>query len=388
MKLVKRYDYAPSSTSKVEMTPEGFMLVEARASRVGVLKYKMEDGTIVRELVPAEELFKPESMNTLAMKPITNNHPKSLLDSESAGAHMVGMTGETVKNVADKYLDISTVITDATTIAEAEGGKVEVSPGYVCELEYTTGVFDGEEYDAIQRNRRYNHLAVVKKGRNGPEVRLRLDAADAIQVDLNQKEEGKTMKYKFDDGSELECSDAFGEKMKAEQEKKKKDEEAAKADAQKAMDAEKSKLEEAKKDAEKALAKADALEAEIKKMKVVKTDAEPTALREAVKARIALERVASAAGVEKFDDLSDIDLKKAVIKTDAPDAALDGKSDDYINARFDVAAESISVSDEAAKKLGGSINKGARAEVMDADVARQKMIERQQNAWKGEKKGA
>lgn len=379
MKLVKRYDYSPGGNSKVEMTPEGFMRVHARAAKVGVMKYRQADGSIIRELVPPETLFDEGSMATLAMKPVTNNHPSALLDSETAPNYTVGFTGETVKKDEDKYLAVSTVITDKRTIQDAESGKVEVSPGYTCELDFTPGKFDGEEYDAVQKNRRYNHLAVVGKGRGGPEVRLKLDADDAVQVELNKPEE-KRMKIKLD-GKEFEVADEVGAAMNAEMKKKEEEANAAKVEAKDAKAA----CQDAEKAKDQAEAKADGLDAEIKKLKAQRTDSAD--VQKLVKARIALEKTAERAGVEKFDALSDLDLKKAVIKVDSPDVSLDGKSEEYINARFDMASEAIDASDEAAKKLGGKINEGKRqAEVMDSDAARQRMIERQQKAWKGEEK--
>lgn len=390
MKLVKRYDYESTVTAQPEMTPEGFLKVMARATRVGVLKYKQMDGTIVRELRHPDEVFKPESMATLALKPMTNRHPSTLLDSETASMYQTGMTGETVKIADNKFLEVLCVITDKRAIADAESEKaVEVSPGYVCELDFTPGTYDGEEYDAIQRNIRYNHLAQVKKGRSGPEVRLRMDSADdAVRMDLNQEKETKKMKMKLN-GKDYEMDDEVGQAVKEhlKNEARKVKEE---MDEQMKKDAAggKAELEKVAKEKEKAEAKADALDAEIKKLKAERTDAaDPKVLREAVKARVALEKIAEAAGVEKFDAMEDLELKKAVIKADDADFSLEGKSEAYIEARFDMAAESIKSADDSAKKLGEKITKGAReTEVMDAEDARQKMIERNRGLWKNEEK--
>lgn len=387
MKLVKRYDYAGSVTAEPEVTPEGFLKVMARATRVGVLKYKQMDGSIVRELRHPDEVFKPESMETLALKPVTNNHPSSLLDSETASMYQVGMTGESVKIDDDKFLRIMTVITDKDAIADYEKGKVEVSPGYVCELDFTPGVFDGEEYDAIQKNIRYNHLAIVKKGRSGPEVRL--DADDAIEVvDSDQPKEKKKMKMKLA-GKDYDLDDEVGaavkehlknEARKAKEEMDEKDEKAKKDAA-----GGKAELEKVAKEKEKADARADGLEAELAKVKKERTDAAPSKeqIREAVKVRTALEKVASEVGVEKFDEMDDLELKKAVIVAQHPDTKFDGKSEEYINARFDVAAEAIKGTEESARNLGEKItDKNRTSEVMDSEDSRQKMIERNRSLWK------
>lgn len=389
MKTVKRYDYIPQ-TSKTEITREGFLKVYARAARVGVLSYRQADGSIVRELVPPEELFQKDSMESLAMKPVTNNHPLSLLDSESAQAHTVGMTGENVKKDSDKFLEVLTVITDSKTIKDADGGKVEVSPGYVCELEWTPGKFDGQEYDAIQRNRRYNHLAIVKKGRNGPEVKLRLDADDGVSIELNKPKEGKKKMpqikiggKRFDVSDEVKA--AMDEAKDMEEEAEEEEEKKKKKDAKKKEDAAEYLESEHKTALETLQAKLDGAESELKKLKEARTDSaapKGEALRNAVAARIKLERVAASVGVEKYDELSDSDLKKAVIMLDSPESKLDGKSEEYIDARYDVASESVEASDAKAGEIGNRINKTTRTETMDAEKNRQAMITRQQNAWK------
>lgn len=401
MKLVKRYDYESTVEAKTERTPEGFLKVLARATRVGVLRYKTPDGKVVRELRHPDAVFDPESMQTLALKPYTNDHPPGLLDASNAAEYQIGMTGETISIDSNKYLQVLIVITDEKAITDAENGKVEVSPGYTCELDFQPGVYEGQEYDAIQRNIRYNHLAQVKKGRSGPEVRLRLDSDDAAQVDLVQPEkEKKTMKMKFGD-KEFDVADELGQAMQAEINKARpaKEEmdalkaavETAKSEAKGMADAYgalQKKYAGADKEKEQAEAKADGLEAELKKIKKERTDsADETKFREAVKARIQLEKVAEAAGVEKFDSMSDTEIKKAVIRIDDEDANLEGKSDDYVQARFDVASKSIEVTDEKANRLGKTItengSKGGTHEVMDADDARQKMIEKQRSLWKG-----
>lgn len=416
IRKVQRYDYIPATIAlaKTETTREGFLKVSGHATRVGVLLYKKADGSIIRELRHPDEVFDQESMASLAMIPVTNNHPDGLIDSESARDYQVGMTGEIVTVADDTYLDVKSVITDHETIEDAENGKVELSPGYRCELDFTPGVWKGEKYDAIQRNIRYNHLAIVKKGRSGPEVRLHLDADDAVEMELNQtKEKSKMKKIKLD-GKTFEVSDEVAAHMdalenearKAQEEmddfkkKSKKggdddededeeddEEEADKKDAGlktiKAMKA-------MKKEKDKAEAKADSLQAELDKLKKNQTEKKDSEhLNAQVKARIQLLKTAELAGIEKADEMSDIEIKKAVIKEASPEVNLDSKSEDYIEARFDMAVESLDESEELANDAGKKIVNGTRedgggkeAEVFDSSIARQKMIERNQSRWK------
>ena len=65
------------------------------------------------------------------------------------------------------------MVSDATTIADIESGKREWSAGYSCDLDWTPGLTgSGEVYDARQINIRANHVALVKRGRGGPELRV------------------------------------------------------------------------------------------------------------------------------------------------------------------------------------------------------------------------
>lgn len=411
-KLVRRFDYETTVAAQVEKTPDGFLKLMCRATRVGVLKYRKPDGGIFRELRHPDEVFDKASMESLALKPFTNEHPPSLLDPTTASLHQVGSVGEIVRTVDNRYLEVMVCITDKETIDDAENGqKVEVSPGYSCQLEMTSGIYDGEPYDAIQRNIRYNHLASVKKGRSGPEVRLRMDADDAVSADLNQPNEGKTMKLKLG-GKDFDVADDIGKAVNdAIENAARKPQEEMDAGIKAAVetatskykgqaDAFESKIKKLKdaledkedgvrgleKDKEKAEAKADAFESELKKLKKERNDSSDVngkAFRSAVQERIKLVALGRAAGVEKMDDLSDLEIKKAIIKLDDDEANLEGKSDDYIAARFDVASKSIEGAEELALQLGGGIiKKGETLEVTDSDTARDRMIQRQRDQWK------
>lgn len=54
-------------------------------------------------------------------------------------------------------------------------GLRELSLGYSLDLDETPGVWNGQPYDAIQRNIRINHLALVEKARAGEQARLNID---------------------------------------------------------------------------------------------------------------------------------------------------------------------------------------------------------------------
>ena len=61
------------------------------------------------------------------------------------------------------------------TDAVKDTGLRELSCGYNLRLEETPGVWEGQPYDAIQRDIEINHLALVDKARAGEQARLNVD---------------------------------------------------------------------------------------------------------------------------------------------------------------------------------------------------------------------
>jgi hypothetical protein len=189
----------------------GFLAGCAPIAKVGVMSYLMADGTVLNELVPAETLFDEDSMATLKLKPVTNQHPSDKkVNSENASYEQVGYTGESITKEDEVFLATNMVITDQWAIdAILEDGREELSPGYEAELVFQKGEFEGIQYDAIQVARRYNHVAIVDNARGGTEIRMKLDNADNFGYEKGIKiknDDSKTqpnkkeysMKYRID----------------------------------------------------------------------------------------------------------------------------------------------------------------------------------------------
>lgn len=179
---VLRYDFAPITSS--ETTDEGYLRVWCRAARTGTQLYRRADGSQVREYRPPEEVGKPETLATFGMKPVTWTHPPVLLDSTNTGEFSKGTSGSHVRFV-DGFVEVALVVTDADSVEKIKRKEAtEVSAGYKVDFDPTPGFTpEGESYDGVQRNIRVNHIAIVPRGRAGPEVRLlldRMDAADAV----------------------------------------------------------------------------------------------------------------------------------------------------------------------------------------------------------------
>ncbi len=157
-------------------TSEGFLHMRARIGRAGLQDYKAGEiggpldappETPVRVYRPPEEVFDPASLASFAGKPVTLDHPPAMVDSGNWKSFAVGHSSAAVARDGD-HLATDLVITDAAAVAKAEQGS-ELSNGYWADFDFTPGLTpEGEPYDALQRNIRGNHIALVDQGRCGP----------------------------------------------------------------------------------------------------------------------------------------------------------------------------------------------------------------------------
>lgn len=180
-----------------EITPEGFLNCYMRVAKVGDLQYRNADGSTRTEYVSPETLFNGDSVKTLKMKPVTFEHPPELLNSRTAKNYSTGSTGHLVVPDAS-FLGITAMIHDKPTIDAILSGKAkEVSCGYTCDLkERKDGKFE-------QVNRRYNHVAVTRKGRAGNSVAVHMDSVANENVWTQIRVRGDSMsdfQLDFEDG--------------------------------------------------------------------------------------------------------------------------------------------------------------------------------------------
>ena len=174
MKRLQRFDVG--ALARPVRTPEGFLRVDGVIAKCGPLEYTNADGSRRIELVLPEVLFEAESVKSFAVLALTNTHPPNLLSPHTVKEHMIGTVGEPRRD-GDGLASLLGVLT-ADAIATVEAGTAELSCGYSCELDETPGDHPQYgRYDAIQRARRGNHVAIVPQGRAGASARIRLDAA-------------------------------------------------------------------------------------------------------------------------------------------------------------------------------------------------------------------
>ena len=172
-------------------TPEGFLKVDARISRTGTQVYRDADGNEWNELREDAEVFHPVAMASFQGAVVTDNHPAEFVNLENVKDLQVGhVSASPVRD--GRYVRTQIVITDKDVIRTIKDGKTQLSCGYETQIVLDSGVTaDGTPYKGRQTNIRGNHIAIVDKGRAGPECRLLLDAADAYSY---QKDEAMKTK--------------------------------------------------------------------------------------------------------------------------------------------------------------------------------------------------
>lgn len=400
IKETKRFDNIDRSewmTTKFSRTAEGFLKGRAIVTCAGVFTYQRADGSIQRELRLPEEVFAPETLESLKLKPVTLNHPIELVTSQNANELQVGSLGDNPSRTTQQrdwngnYIDeekltdglncaIDMIITKEDAINEVINGKQGLSMGYTCDLEETSGTWCGVEYDCIQRNIRYNHCAIVDVGRAGDNAKidLRMDSADAVLKDiLLVKTDGGTKMKKIKlDGIEYEAEESVIKALNAETTRA----DNAESELNKLKEDSKNEISVLTADRDTQKERADKAEEELATLKANSMD--KTKLDEAVKAKMELLKNAEMAGVEVKGDESDVDLKKAIITKVFPKANLDGKDDVYIQARYDGAIENLSDEADAKSRQALANIPDTSVKTDSSDDAREKMIARMKNHGK------
>ena len=317
-----RYDFAP--IVKSETTEEGYLRVWCKAARTGTQLYRRSDGSQVREYRPPEEVGAPESLSSFGMTPVTMTHPPVLLDSKNTKEFQVGYSGSKV-SFSDGFVEVALVVTDQSVIDKIKRGQArEVSAGYKVDYDPTPGqTEDGEEFDGVQRNIRVNHIAIVPRGRAGPEVKLlmdRMDAADAVSYEPEpeppafQQTPSRPMASIKLDGLELELPAESASAVNAYVRDTTKQIEALNADIKELetkLDAADEKLENLTLEKESAEGRADALDERLAELDDSDSSRIDTAvLDEAIKARLAVFQHLAPAFAEdyKFDGIDESEL--------------------------------------------------------------------------------
>ena len=173
--MTRFIDSAP--IGDVRTTADGYMTAYARAVRAGIQEYTgreigLTDRAMVRVYRPDSEVFNADSLRSFSHAPVTVGHPSELVSADNWAQLAVGeVSTEAVRD--GEFIALPLILKDRAAIDAVNGGKVELSAGYTADIEIVDGVTpDGLRYDAIQRNIRINHLAIVDNARAGSKARI------------------------------------------------------------------------------------------------------------------------------------------------------------------------------------------------------------------------
>jgi hypothetical protein len=292
---------------------------------------------VQRELRHPDEVFKADHVRSLASAPLTIGHP-GVVTPANWKQVAVGHVRDDVHQDG-KFVVANVVIQDAEAIAQVtKGDLVELSCGYMADIDNTPGEYLGERYDAKQTNLRGNHVALLptNHGRAGSDVRLRMDGISWS--------EAKT------DDMELKEIQAEVDRLKG------------------LLDAEK--------------ARADGLDEKVKASEKIDVD-------ELVKDRLALWDDARAVlGADaKFDGKKDLEIQIEATTKAFPKLRLDGKPEQYVRGLFEAAVTQAKLSVENVASTAVRIDASVSTEDKVAE-ARKRNEERSRDAWKGSRRAS
>tara|TARA_R110000744_G_scaffold208461_11_gene327187 strand:+ start:4528 stop:5673 length:1146 start_codon:yes stop_codon:yes gene_type:complete len=318
--------------SKRTLTDAGQMIVPCKFARTGSQLYTAkqlglvdrDDNEVITVWREAADVFDADSMESFRSSPVTIGHPldedgnKLSVSAKNAKELQVGMLeGMPVQD--EDTLGGTLVLTDQAAIETLEDGTQELSVGYICDIEDVDGKY-------FQRNIRANHIAIVAKGRAGSSCRIS-DEALEVQDAAQAIEDAEAIKVA---GAKLAAKLATDEADKA-----------AKLIADEAAEVEAAKLiaDEATKLTDELAVQVklvDELVIELESVKVELADAKLAANQSVTDRCAAIE---NARLISDFRDLGDKtieQIERMVVEDQMPEKSLDGKSDVFISAMFEI----------------------------------------------------
>lgn len=426
------------SLDKTYYTEEGYLVDHPIVTTCGIFEYKNEDGSTRRELRLPENVFNEKSLESYKGKPIIITHDAGEVDKENVRREQIGTIMSAGYPDGDN-VRCEIIIHDTNALNKC--GLKELSLGYSLDTDDTPGVWKGEKYDCIQKNIEINHLALVGEARAGEAARLNIDSKDDDKTILKGGKismKSETTGYRADEGADLTpeemeaaialfkaqkaAENVTGEGVDGEDPEAPEAEEVPTAPATDKNPVDMVRENVDRRDAEgssmapeeiiaEQKADLDTLLAEIDKMQAssdMETEADgceenadaegedipaPTAegeekedkgvnmdsVDQRFKERLDICRMADKLNLDGVESLSITEGRKKIIKAVNPKINLDGKSDTYISAAYDIAKDTFkerkSTDTQRQQMLDSQVRKDAKEEC-NSNTARKQMISR------------
>ena len=196
------------AAGKLKRTADGYAVMECPVARSGIQEYLAAEmgpafadrnpRDVIRVYRPDDVIFGDASLQGYAHKPLTNDHPPEQVTADNWKQYAIGHTGDEV-TVREKRVRVPMLMADSAAISDVEAGKREWSAGYSVSFDVQSGTTpDGQAYDAIVTGQKINHIALVDRGRAGPDCRIG-DNHSASDDALQEKRQ--MAEVKMQDGS-------------------------------------------------------------------------------------------------------------------------------------------------------------------------------------------
>lgn len=431
-------------------TEEGYLVDHPIVTRCGIFEYAKPDGGIRYELRLPEEVFSEKSLASYEGKPIIITHAAGEIDKNNVHEEQIGTI------LSKGYRDGENVrckIVIHNTDALKKCGLKELSLGYGLNLDETPGEYNGQKYDAVQRDIEVNHLALVCEARAGDRARLNIDHKD-VHEKKNYLKGGPAMfagkgkkKSRYDGGltpEELEEAIALFKAQRAgnadeeetaedpemdaddivigvRERKDRRDFEAEQMDAEEVIAEQESDIEalldvidelQAANDMsaadeggvpdnmdEEDVPDDDNTDSDDSEKNTDEDDPDNSVNMDSVDKMVSRRlrdyldvcRAADRLNLDGVENLNLIDARKKVVKAVNPKLNLDGKSETYVKAAYDIAKQSVAsrknVNDQRrqmmkSRNYDGDDFSADSGTVSSANAARERMIARRENGGK------
>ena len=368
------------ASGRLARTPNGYATMECPVARSGIQEYAAAEmgaafadrnpRDVIRVYRPDDVIFGDASLKGYAHKPLTNDHPPVSVTADNWKKYAIGWTGDEV-TVREKRVRVPMLMADGDAIRDVEAGKREWSAGYSVSFDVASGVTpDGETYDAIVTGQKINHIALVDRGRAGPDCRIGDNSAsdDALTKDRRMAEIKIVV-----DGVPVTVGDATAEAV------------VGKVIA--ARDAAVTRAETAETSVAALTTSVQAKDAEIATLKMAVEDAKvtPQALRDAAAAyaKVLTDAKRIAPDLKLADDADALTVKAAVVSHKLGDAAT-GWTEAQFDTSFATMAASLPVNDASEDGIQKVIKDGA-LNVTDAKAAFEEAKKKRLAEMRGEK---
>ena len=368
------------AVGELKETREGYLVATARVARTGVQLYYASElgdvardagfkpGDVVRVYRHADEVFAKDSLASITRLPVTVDHPAEEVTAANWQQLAVGEVGDAYATEPE-WIVVNPMIKDAGATKAARTTHQEISMGYSAAI---VPARDGLEADFEQRGIRYNHLALVPKGRAGEKARIGdswgASPVQDFQPGISPKSKGgrmPDMKTVVLGDKAVQVADtdvALIEQYKTDMARKLADAETAKKKSDEEKDEEIGKL-----------------KAEVKKAKdaaVIDVDALVAARTELVGQVKAMDASIDPKGK------TDAELRKAAVLAKLGDAIVKDASDAEITGMFKALAKDAATTNPVATALRhGVVNVGDAQSLADKALAK---ANTDLNAWRNQ----